>query len=283
MNHPLESCIDPEQLCHMPKDSMFQPSSTINSTSDQYFQPHQPSMETFDDPMACFKLENTASPNVSQDSFADSGYGAGSDMYNYFALSTDTSYQGPGQPTTNNETRRPRFVDDVRDRGHDEDAILRLLDGGDEEEGTKHRPNPRSRRWSRSSNKTTTITTSDESGLDKRERNRMAASKCRKKQKRANSELQERARVMSEQHNCLVAHKAALESEMLDLKHQLLLHGACRCEPISDYLMQTARRFVRGCDDGDAASEKKRGTDESQGRGLGEGLPASVDRGQCAV
>ncbi|KAI0838732.1 hypothetical protein F5Y06DRAFT_42688 [Hypoxylon sp. FL0890] len=168
---------------------------------------------------------------IGQDSLADSGYGVSSDnIPAYLALSVDLQYPRPGLTSEDHNDAIP----EPHGYKHEDESMIKREKGKS--------PMTHSRRSSRSSNKLT----SDESGLDKRERNRMAAYKCRKKQKLANSELQERARVMGEQHNYLIAHKASLESELINLKNELLLHGSCGCEPITDYLMQAARRFVKG-------------------------------------
>ena len=60
-----------------------------------------------------------------------------------------------------------------------------------------------------------------------RERNRVAATKCRAKSKAAISKLEEEERLMSDQRQSLVAQKSALVDEMLNLREQLLLHGSC--------------------------------------------------------
>lgn len=194
-------------------------------------------MEPLDDPLNSYKPANPDGSDISPNSsLADSGYGAGPDMSNYFMLPTDSDCQETTQAAADNsvEIQEPRF-EQVESR-RAEDLVFQL---GEE------KPIPTfSRRSSGASNKSTP--TSDEPGTEKRERNRMAASKCRKKQKLANNVLQERAGIITEQHTFLMAHKASLESEMIGLRNELLLHGTCGDEPISAYLMQTARDFVKG-------------------------------------
>ncbi|KAI0012485.1 hypothetical protein F4779DRAFT_567730 [Xylariaceae sp. FL0662B] len=102
-------------------------------------------------------------------------------------------------------------------------------------------------RSSRSSSLATSSDAGPGAGPDdnKRERNRVAASKCRKKQKRAQRELEARARGLSERYGHLRAHKSSLQAETIALKNALLQHGGCGCAPISEYLAQAARKFVR--------------------------------------
>ncbi|KAH9906679.1 hypothetical protein F4778DRAFT_778133 [Xylariomycetidae sp. FL2044] len=89
---------------------------------------------------------------------------------------------------------------------------------------------------------------------DKRLRNRLAASKCRRKQKSAHTDLEKKARQMSEDHKLLLAHKNALEMEMLDLKNEVLLHGGCNCDSINGYLGRAAKRFAAKATKGEEAS-----------------------------
>lgn len=198
-------------------------------------------MESLDDPLKCYTMGNPASSDFSQSSLADSGYGTGSEIPNYYELPTDFDCQGTCRTASDDSTlvQEPQF-----------ERINDLVLSPDEE-----KPIPTyNRRSSRASNRAT----SDESGVDKRERNRMAASKCRKKQKVANDELQKKERIMNQQHSCLVARRASLESEMICLKNELLRHGTCNNEPISDYLNLSAKKFVQGCDGRTERSETAR-------------------------
>ncbi|KAI0377264.1 hypothetical protein F5Y04DRAFT_291900 [Hypomontagnella monticulosa] len=219
MDHSAGSCIDPEQLIQLP-----------NNCAPEPFQPQPVPMGLMGGSMGCEIATNGMSPCLSQDSPAGSAYGVDSDIPRYL-MPIDFQCQ----PTIQNR----RFG------GSDNnDAAFKLEN--------ERRLIAHSRRSSRSSNKLT----SDESGVDKRERNRMAASKCRKKQKLANNELQERARIMEQHHNYLMAHKASLESETLNLKNQLLLHGGCDSEPISTYLMQAAKKFAQGQEEDVRSAER---------------------------
>ncbi|KAI1798931.1 hypothetical protein F4811DRAFT_144941 [Daldinia bambusicola] len=229
------------------------------------FHPQQLPMEFLDGSSEYQKTANGDSLCIEQDSLADTGYVAGPALPRYLTMPIDLNYQqivsatedhNNAIQTSQSEKDNEKYnVDDIFKKGNTKPVVVN------------------SRRSSRSSNKFT----SDESGIDKRERNRMAASKCRKKQKLANSELQEKARIMSEQHNYLIAHKASLESEMINLKNELLMHGSCGCEPISDYLMQAARKFVKGREEGLQGMQKT--SDEE----LRERPPSSTAREPCLL
>lgn len=80
-----------------------------------------------------------------------------------------------------------------------------------------------------------------------RERNRMAATKCRAKSKAAITKLEEEERMMSDQRRSLVAQKSALVDEMLNLREQLLLHGSCESESgayIKKYITNAAHTIA---------------------------------------
>ncbi|KAI0137913.1 hypothetical protein F4776DRAFT_92340 [Hypoxylon sp. NC0597] len=239
MDRSSSSCVDPERLIQIPENTTAY-SSLIHDCGPRLpFHSQQP-MEFIDASLECQRTANDADPCIGQDSLADSGYGESPDIPRYLTLPVDLQYQSTISTSEDLSHASPK----LRDLKYEDEMIFKRESG---------RPiMSHSRRSSRSSNKLT----SDESGIDKRERNRIAAYKCRKKQKLANYELQERARIMSEQHNYLIAHKASLESEMINLKNELLLHGNCGCEPITDYLMQAARKFVRGREEGFHDEEK---------------------------
>ncbi|KAF3058608.1 bzip transcription factor [Daldinia childiae] len=200
-------------------------------------------IEFIDSSLGFEKTSNTDGLLIGQNSPADIGYSVSPNIIKYLTLPMDPDCQqmGLAREDRNDTIQRPHFRNSNEKR--EDDMVFK----GD----TTNPIGSHSRRSSRSSNKPT----SDESGVEKRQRNRVAATKCRKKQKLENSELQERARVMSEQHDYLIAHKASLELEMINLKNELLLHGSCGCETITDYLMQAARRFVRGRDEGTQSRE----------------------------
>ncbi|OTA91219.1 hypothetical protein M434DRAFT_32917 [Hypoxylon sp. CO27-5] len=242
MDHSFESCVDPEQLIQLLDET------TAYSSPELPFHPPQQPMEFIAASLECQRTAIGADSCIGQSSLADSGYGESPEIAGYSTPPVDLQYQQgiPAPGEHNNTFPRPRNYKNEDDTIFKRENSMHIM--------------AHSRRSSRSSNKLT----SDESGLDKRERNRMAAYKCRKKQKLANNELQERARIMTEQHNYLMAHKASLESEMISLKNELLLHGSCGYEPITDYLMQAARKFVKGREEG--FHDAERGANNSSSR-----------------
>ncbi|CAK7227774.1 hypothetical protein SCUCBS95973_006655 [Sporothrix curviconia] len=75
-----------------------------------------------------------------------------------------------------------------------------------------------------------------------RERNRMAATKCRAKSKAAISKLEEDERAVTEEHNALFAQKVELVDEVLSLRMELIRHGHCVGDDnIQNYLHNAAR------------------------------------------
>ncbi|KAL1900542.1 hypothetical protein Sste5346_002265 [Sporothrix stenoceras] len=75
-----------------------------------------------------------------------------------------------------------------------------------------------------------------------RERNRMAATKCRAKSKAAISKLEEDERAVTEERNNLYAQKEVLVDEVLNLRMELIRHGHCVGDKnIQNYLQNAAR------------------------------------------
>lgn len=74
-----------------------------------------------------------------------------------------------------------------------------------------------------------------------RERNRLAAHKCRQKSKLNAEDLQQKERELAEQHRCLTEHVQFLRNEVLDLKNEVLRHGTCDCELIGEYIARAAQ------------------------------------------
>lgn len=75
-----------------------------------------------------------------------------------------------------------------------------------------------------------------------RERNRMAATKCRAKSKAAISKLEEDERAVTEERNNLYAKKEVLVDEVLSLRMELIRHGHCVGDNnIQNYLQNAAR------------------------------------------
>lgn len=81
------------------------------------------------------------------------------------------------------------------------------------------------------------------STASQRQRNRVAATKCRAKSKVAIAELEATERAMSSQNMELSSTVMHLREEVLALKNQLLLHGNCDCEHIQQYLTNAARNI----------------------------------------
>ncbi|KAI0885741.1 uncharacterized protein GGS22DRAFT_161846 [Annulohypoxylon maeteangense] len=222
MNHPSDSCIHPGLLTQAPDDK------SIYCTLEPHFQPQPLPMEFTDSSLEYHQAANNVNPYDGQGSLADP------DISRYMTLLGDLHFQqsSPIHEYRNDESQKPAGGGS---KNHHENGMPSLK----QEDITMM---THSRRSSRSSNKLT----GDESSLEKRERNRKAANKCRRKQKQANKELKEKAQIMDEQHNSLASHKALLESEVIELKNELLIHAACGCEPISNYLMQAAKNYAMG-------------------------------------
>ncbi|RYO81931.1 hypothetical protein DL766_001047 [Monosporascus sp. MC13-8B] len=79
------------------------------------------------------------------------------------------------------------------------------------------------------------------SGLSQRERNRIAAQKCRRKSKQYQKDLADRARDLANLNKLLSAERLALKDEVFVLKSEVLKHGSCNCSVIDDYIAKTAR------------------------------------------
>ncbi|RYC55121.1 hypothetical protein CHU98_g11088 [Xylaria longipes] len=75
-----------------------------------------------------------------------------------------------------------------------------------------------------------------------RERNRVAARKCRQKAKRSVAGLQQRERELSQQHRALNNYVSSLREEILDLKTEILRHSDCNSGIIQSYIVDAARR-----------------------------------------
>ncbi|KAK8869318.1 bzip transcription factor [Apiospora arundinis] len=77
----------------------------------------------------------------------------------------------------------------------------------------------------------------------KREKNRIAASKCRRKKKEEERVVQERRRMLQLQNRLFMDSVASLRSEVLSLKHEILRHGSCNFPPINTYIATAAARI----------------------------------------
>ncbi|KAK7937549.1 uncharacterized protein PG986_014417 [Apiospora aurea] len=75
-----------------------------------------------------------------------------------------------------------------------------------------------------------------------REKNRIAASKCRRKKKDKENVLGERRRILHIQNAILMESAVSLRAEALSLKHEILRHGTCNFQPINSYIATAAAR-----------------------------------------
>ncbi|KAI0512805.1 hypothetical protein F5B22DRAFT_294119 [Xylaria bambusicola] len=74
----------------------------------------------------------------------------------------------------------------------------------------------------------------------KRNRNRLAAAKCRRKAKRGVDELQQRERDLLRENKMLSAQACALREEVLQLKTEILRHKKCDNDFISQYIRRSS-------------------------------------------
>lgn len=74
-----------------------------------------------------------------------------------------------------------------------------------------------------------------------REKNRVAARKCRQKAKRNVAALQKQERELSQRHRELLGHVGSLRDEVLDLKNEVLGHADCGSDVIQNYIANAAR------------------------------------------
>lgn len=79
--------------------------------------------------------------------------------------------------------------------------------------------------------------------LTYRERNRIAAHKCRQKNKQSIQELQQQERDLAEKNRFLSAHVDHLKDEVLGLKSEILNHGNCDDELIQNYIAKSAKKL----------------------------------------
>ncbi|KAF3930682.1 hypothetical protein ABW19_dt0208092 [Dactylella cylindrospora] len=88
------------------------------------------------------------------------------------------------------------------------------------------------------------------------ERNRIAASKCRKKKKLMNQRLEEKSRLLIQQNRFLSATLTRLRGEVLRLKQLVLTHHGCGHAPIEQYLHKEAGKYL-ATDNEEAAKKLK--------------------------
>ncbi|TRX91295.1 hypothetical protein FHL15_007900 [Xylaria flabelliformis] len=77
----------------------------------------------------------------------------------------------------------------------------------------------------------------------KRNRNRLAAAKCRKKAKRGVDDLQQRERDLLRENKMLNAEAGLLREEVLQLKSEILRHSNCDSEYIHHYIQKAAKEI----------------------------------------
>ncbi|KAI1385542.1 uncharacterized protein F4822DRAFT_432395 [Hypoxylon trugodes] len=73
-----------------------------------------------------------------------------------------------------------------------------------------------------------------------RERNRVAARKCRQKAKVNTNELRERERIESQRNQLLSNCVVSLRGEVINLKSEILRHSDCNSKVIRDYIQKAA-------------------------------------------
>ncbi|KAJ2975802.1 hypothetical protein NUW58_g8256 [Xylaria curta] len=107
-------------------------------------------------------------------------------------------------------------------------------------------PSPASTRSTRYSSSISPITPADSGGApdtrQHRERNRVAARKCREKAKKNATSLQQREKELCRQNKMLQKYVSSLRHEILDLKTEILRHSGCNSSVIQDYIERAARR-----------------------------------------
>ncbi|KAI0523789.1 hypothetical protein F5B22DRAFT_417363 [Xylaria bambusicola] len=106
---------------------------------------------------------------------------------------------------------------------------------------------PASSPSARRTSSTTATTPMDSAGTipelkEHRERNRVAARKCRQKAKQNFVGLQRREKELSQKNKALHSHVGCLRDEILDLKNEILRHSGCNSSVIQNYIANAARR-----------------------------------------
>ncbi|KAI0199926.1 hypothetical protein F4808DRAFT_196030 [Astrocystis sublimbata] len=82
----------------------------------------------------------------------------------------------------------------------------------------------------------------------KRNRNRLAAAKCRKKAKRGVDDLQQKEQDLLRGNQMLRAEAGLLRDEVLRLKDEILRHSDCNNEYIQRYIQRCAEQIGTQCD-----------------------------------
>ncbi|KAI1420376.1 hypothetical protein F5Y12DRAFT_131528 [Xylaria sp. FL1777] len=119
-------------------------------------------------------------------------------------------------------------------------------DGNEAYDMTPSEPSPASTSSARRTTPTSATTPTDSVGTPSikqhRERNRVAARKCRQKAKQNFAGLQRREKELSQQNKVLHSHVGGLRDEILDLKNEILRHSHCNSSVIQNYITNAARR-----------------------------------------
>ncbi|KAI0447331.1 hypothetical protein F4803DRAFT_499184 [Xylaria telfairii] len=134
--------------------------------------------------------------------------------------------------------------------GNPDSGVEILPDRNDAHDTTSSEPSLNSTKSARHTTSTSTstspITSVDQSGAAElkqhRERNRVAARKCRQKAKKNINGLQRRERELSQQNRMLLSYATSLREEILDLKTEILRHSDCNSNIIQSYIANAARR-----------------------------------------
>ncbi|KAI0863236.1 hypothetical protein F4860DRAFT_512055 [Xylaria cubensis] len=115
-------------------------------------------------------------------------------------------------------------------------------------DATSSEPSPTSTRPERSRASTCSATPVGQSGAPdierQREKNRVAARKCRQKTKQNVAGLQRREKELGQQNKVLVSCVRSLREEVLDLKTEILKHSNCDNIIIQKYIANAARRQI---------------------------------------
>ncbi|KAL3965713.1 hypothetical protein ACCO45_000021 [Purpureocillium lilacinum] len=77
-----------------------------------------------------------------------------------------------------------------------------------------------------------------------REKNRIAADKCRSRRRQEEDKLKSRHDYLEQEHRRLLGALSELMAETFVLKNMLMEHGSCDCRLIQDYLKESASEWV---------------------------------------
>lgn len=84
----------------------------------------------------------------------------------------------------------------------------------------------------------------DLKALQARERNRIAADKCRSRRRQEEDKLKSKHNNLEQQHRKLSGALSDVMEEIYVLKNMLVQHGSCDCRLIQDYLKESASEWV---------------------------------------